>query len=89
MAQVVAFWVWVEVIGLNQITQVGAAHCIIAGKIKIGDVEAIRRNHISIIRNADRCPVMAADAFEVPDFIFVGKGNSVTFIGAVLLEQTA
>ena len=89
VAQVVPFRIWIEVIGFNQVAQIGTTHRVIASKIEIGDIEAVRRHHIGIVRNSDGCPMMTANTFKVPNLIFVSKCDPVAFVCAILFKQTA
>ena len=47
--------------------------------------ELIRHEDNDLVGNAPRQPVMAADAFQPPDFVLVIEGDAVRFIGTVLL----
>ena len=69
----------------------------IAGPKKVGAIgqidflhqRLVRRDGVAVIRDPHRGPVVTPGRFEVPDFIFIVKGNTVAFAGAVFFQQGA
>ena len=56
-------------------------------KVKSVHPELIRHQHTTVVRYTSGYPVMAADGFHPPDFMFIIKSNPVGFVSSVLLQQ--
>ena len=85
IAEIKAFLRFIQMILFSKSLQVGTVLEIIrCVKINLLNPRLIRRQYITIIRNPLSHPVMAANRFKIPDFISIGKGNAVTFTGAIL-----
>ena len=56
-------------------------------KVKMIQTKLVGHDHYPIIRHPPGDPAMAADGFQPPDFIRVGKGHAVWLVSTVLLKQ--
>ena len=58
-------------------------------EIKLVDPKLIGHYDVAVVRHAARDPMVTADRFHPPDFVSVGKGDAVHFVGAELFEEAA
>ena len=59
------------------------------GILQVKEIHAllVGHHHIGIIRNSFGNKMMSTNGFQPPDFLPVGKGNTIHFIGAVLFQK--
>ena len=84
----------IEVILFGEILQSLRAHKLIlfavsVFEIEVVETELVRHNYIVIVRHSSCHPIVSADSFEPPNFIFILKCDSVHFICSVLFKKCA
>ena len=82
----------IQVIIRNKLPHIYRTHMIfLDGKciiqIKCINSKLIWHNHIRIIRHTACNPVMSTNGLHPPDFILIGKGNSIHFISAICFQK--
>ena len=81
-----------KMVRFDEFRQVGAAHefaRVAEGviKIEIVDAELVGDDGAFVVRHAAGDPVVAADGFDVPDFVHVGNDDAVRFVRSVRFKQ--
>ncbi len=81
-----------EMMRFDEFRQVGAAHefaRVAEGviKIEIVDAKLVGDDGAFVVRHAAGDPVVAADGFDVPDFVHVGNDDAVRFVRSVRFKQ--
>ena len=81
-----------EMVAFDEFLQIGATHeftCVAEGviKIEIVDAKLVGDDRAFVVRHAAGDPVVAADGFDVPDFVHVGNDDAVRFVRSVRFEQ--
>ena len=81
-----------EMMRFDEFRQVGAAHefaRVAEGvvEVEIVDAELVGDDGAFVVRHAAGDPVVAADGFDVPDFVHVGNDDAVRFVRSVRFKQ--
>ena len=82
----------VKVVRVHEFAQIGTAHEFALGvegvvEVEIVDAELVGDGRIAVVRHAAGDPMVPADCFDVPDFVYVGNDDAVQFVGAVCFKQ--
>ena len=82
----------VKVVRVHEFAQIGTAHEFALGvegvvEVEIVDAELVGDGRIAVVRHAAGDPMVPADCFDVPDFVYVGNDDAVRFVGAVCFKQ--
>ena len=82
----------VKVVRVHEFAQIGTAHELALGaegvvEVEIVDAELVGDGRIAVVRHAAGDPMVPADRFDVPDFVYVGNDDAVRFVGAVCFKQ--
>ena len=81
-----------KMVRFDEFLQIGATHeftCVAEGviKIEIVDAKLVGDDRAFVVRHATGDPMVAADGFDVPDFVHVGNDDAVRFVRSVRFEQ--
>ena len=81
-----------KMVRFDEFLQIGATHeftCVAEGviKIEIVDAKLVGDDGAFVVRHAAGDPVVAADGFDVPDFVHVGNDDAVRFVRSVRFKQ--
>ena len=76
----------------DEFLQIGAAHefaRVAEGvvEVEIVDAELVGDDGAFVVRHATGDPMVAADGFDVPDFVHVGNDDAVRFVRSVRFKQ--
>ena len=82
----------VKVVRVHEFAQIGTAHELALGaegvvEVEIVDAELVGDGRIAVVRHAAGDPMVPADRFDIPDFVYVGNDDAVRFVGAVCFKQ--
>ena len=82
----------VKVVRIHEFTQIGTAHEFTLGvegvvEVEIVDAELVGDGRIAVVRHAAGDPMVSADRFDIPDFVYVGNDDAIRFVGAVCFKQ--
>ena len=82
----------VKVVRIHEFTQIGTAHEFTLGvegvvEVEIVDAELVGDRGIAVIGHAAGDPMVSADRFDIPDFVYVGNDDAIRFVGAVCFKQ--
>ena len=82
----------VKVVRIHEFTQICTAHEFTLGvegvvEVEIVDAELVGDGRIAVVRHAAGDPMMSADRFDIPDFVYVGNDDAIRFVGAVCFKQ--
>ena len=82
----------VKVMRIHEFAQIGTAHEFTLGvegvvEVEIVDAELVGDGRIAVVRHAAGDPMVPADRFDIPDFVYVGNDDAVRFVGAVCFKQ--
>ena len=82
----------VKVVRVHEFAQIGTAHEFALGvegivEVEIVDAELVGDGRIAVVRHAAGDPMVPADRFDIPDFVYVGNDDAVRFVGAVCFKQ--
>ena len=81
-----------KMVRFDEFLQIGATHefaRVAEGviKIEIVDAKLVGDDRAFVVRHAAGDPMVAADGFDVPDFVHVGNDDAVRFVRSVCFEQ--
>ena len=81
-----------KMVRFDEFLQIGAAHefaRVAEGvvEVEIVDAELVGDDGAFVVRHAAGDPVVAADGFDVPDFVHVGNDDAVRFVRSVRFKQ--
>ena len=87
-----AVQIQIQMVVPDEVQKVGGAQVVFllaqgVLKVKVIHAELVGHDDIAVIGNPAGDPVVAADGLHPPDFLRIGEGNAVGFVGAVRLQE--
>ena len=87
-----AVLVQIQAVVPDELAKIGTAQVLLLFTKSIVHVKAIhaelvRHQDYPVVRHAARHPVMTSDRLQPPDFVLIIEGDTVRFIGSILLQQ--
>ena len=82
-AEMVAFDEFLQVVAAHEFARVAEG----VVEIEIVDAKLVGDDRAFVVRHAAGDPMVAADGFDVPDFVHVGNDDAVRFVRSVRFEQ--